>query len=79
MSCIHLVKESNPCYLRTIAEEAIHHARFHPKGDKEMLKFFQLCKPGVSKRALPALESTMHNVLATLVHQTAVIKGTPTK
>lgn len=35
---------------KSIAEEALNHVRFHPKGDKEMLKLFQLCKAGGSKR-----------------------------
>jgi len=63
---------------KSIAEEAVNHARFHPKGDQEMLKLFQMCKPGPKRlQALPALESTashMQNMFATLVMTS---KGTP--
>lgn len=64
--------------LRTIADEALNHARFHPKGDKEVLKLFELVRPEggtsavgslgeVGRRALPALEMTVQNMFATLV------------
>ncbi|KAI1720371.1 exocyst complex component sec6 domain-containing protein [Ditylenchus destructor] len=50
---------------RTIAEEAVNNAKFHPKGDQEILKLFSLCKSG-GKRVLPALESTMQNMFANM-------------
>lgn len=59
---------------RTIAEEAINHAKFHPKGDEEMLKLFEMCKAG-GRRALPALEETMQSMFATLVMTTKKTAG----
>jgi hypothetical protein len=54
---------------RSIAEEALNHAKYHPKGDEEMLKLFEMCKAG-GRRALPALEETMQSMFATLVMTT---------
>ena len=67
-SLIQSREDINGKEAKSIAEEAIDHARFHPKGDKEMIKLFGLCRLG--RRALPALEETMQNMFATLVMTT---------
>jgi hypothetical protein len=40
---------------KSIADDALNHVRLHPKGDKEMLKLFQLCKTA-GRRTMPAID-----------------------
>ncbi|KAL3116152.1 hypothetical protein niasHT_002276 [Heterodera trifolii] len=57
---------------KNIAEEALNNTRYHPRGDAQVRRLFQLCKSGGSggRRALPALESTVQNMFATIITTT---------
>ncbi|KAK0428448.1 hypothetical protein QR680_010811 [Steinernema hermaphroditum] len=54
---------------RLLAEEVLGHMKFHPRGDRSMVRLFQMCKQD-GKRAIPLLEETMQNMFATLAMTT---------
>ena len=51
---------------RSIAEEAVNNARYHPKGDEEILKLFQMCKSTGGRRTIPALDAVFATLKATV-------------
>ncbi|CAK5075146.1 unnamed protein product [Meloidogyne enterolobii] len=72
-SLIQIREDIGRAEAKNIAEEAVNNARYHPKGDQDAQKLFQMSKPGLTSktgRALPALESTMHNMFATIITTT---------
>ncbi|KAI6224334.1 Proable exocyst complex component Sec6 [Aphelenchoides fujianensis] len=50
---------------KTTAEDALNHVRFHPKGDQEMIKLFQMTKTG-NKRSL-AVEGIVQSFFPTFI------------
>ena len=54
---------------KTIADEALKHVRFHPKGDKELVKLFQMAKGG--RKPMPAVEEMVQNVYSSFLMATA--------
>uniref|UniRef100_A0A7E4UXX1 Exocyst complex component Sec6 n=1 Tax=Panagrellus redivivus TaxID=6233 RepID=A0A7E4UXX1_PANRE len=62
-------EDMNAKEARAIAEDAVGNAKYYPKGDREMVKLFGMCKLE-GRRTLPALEETMSNMFATIVMTT---------
>ncbi|KAI6209857.1 Proable exocyst complex component Sec6 [Aphelenchoides besseyi] len=59
---------------KSIAEEALNHVRFHPKGDQEMIKLFQLTK-AEGKRSI-ALEGIVQSFFPTFTMVATRDRGT---